>query len=521
VRNSLRLFGLLTVLAGVNVYVFFFNRGTAPREVLRPASLVKGDDGKAGLLRESAAQAGETPGAASGEASDEALIPTAIGGAGAAAEPPVKSRLPVVLAPGDRAPTAAPGQSGKTEKGRAISAAAGASDGASPKGEPGGSPGVEMADRGEESPGTERKTIGASDTLGRLLAREGFGSDAGRVSAALSRLMDPRLMRGGQSYSVRLGEHGEPEAFEYRPDAATRFIVTRRPQASQTFNDNWIATRVDQQAETRIVSVSGSIESSLYESVQKSGEGSALAGLLVDLLAWDVNFYTDSHPGDYWKVTVEKEFLGDQFYRYGHIVAAEYGGQVGPFRAFYWKPRQEDAPGHYYDEKGQAIRKTLLKTPLRYVRVSSRFDRHRFHPILHREKAHLGIDYAAPAGTPIWASASGRILECQMERGSGNTVVIAHANGISTRYYHLKQFARGLAAGQLVRQKQVIGFVGTTGLSTGPHLHFSVTKNGAFVDPSKVQVNREAPVAERAEYLAAIRPRLANLSHLEPVLARN
>jgi murein DD-endopeptidase MepM/ murein hydrolase activator NlpD len=506
VRNSLRLFGLLTVLVGVNVYVFFFNHGTAPREVLKPASLVRGDDGQGGLLREAAARAEET----------SLGIPTAFvsGPAAASAAPsPVKhAGLPVVLAPGARAPTGTSGQIGQT---RAVSASAGAPEGASPKGEPGGSPGVEAEDPAEESPDTE-KIIGNSDTLGRLLVREGFGSEASRVSAALSRLLDPRLLRGGQSYSVRVDDNGAPEAFEYRPNAATRFVVSRGSE------HRWIAVRVDQQAETRIVSVAGSIDSSLYESVQKSGEGSALAGLLVDLLAWDVNFYTDTHPGDYWKVTVEKEFLAKQFYRYGHILAAEYGGQVGPFRAFYWKPRQPEGPGRYYDEKGQAISKTMLKTPLRYVRVSSRFDRHRFHPILHREKAHLGIDYAAPAGTPVWASAGGRIVECQMQRGSGNTVVIAHANGLSTRYYHLKQFARGLKAGQMVRQKQTIGFVGTTGLSTGPHLHFSVTKNGVFVDPSKVQVNREAPVADRAEYLAAMRPRLADLRHLEPpTLARN
>jgi murein DD-endopeptidase MepM/ murein hydrolase activator NlpD len=164
----------------------------------------------------------------------------------------------------------------------------------------------------------------------------------------------------------------------------------------------------------------------------------------------------------------------------------------------------------------------MLKTPLRYVRISSKFDRKRFHPILHVEKAHLGIDYAAPVGTPVWASASGRVVEAEMKRGSGNTVVIAHTNGLSTRYYHLSRFARGLRAGQNVRQKDVIGFVGTTGLSTGPHLHFSVTKNGAFVDPSKLQISREPPVAERGAFLQAIAPRVATLKNLQPAaLAKN
>jgi murein DD-endopeptidase MepM/ murein hydrolase activator NlpD len=279
---------------------------------------------------------------------------------------------------------------------------------------------------------------------------------------------------------------------------------------------------VDQPVEVKVESVAGVIDSSLYESVQAAGEGSALAGLLVDMLAWDINFYTDTHPGDHWKVVVEKQYLGGQFYRYGHLLGAEYGGKAGTFRAFYWKASRANAEGHYYDEKGQAISKTMLKTPLRFVRISSKFDRHRFHPVLHVEKAHLGIDYAAPVGTPVWASASGKVVECEMKRGSGNTVVLAHPNGLTTRYYHLSRFARGLKAGKVVKQKEAIGFVGTTGLSTGPHLHFSVTKNGAFVDPSKIQVNRDAPVAEPSAYLVAIRPRLAALKALGgTALARN
>jgi murein DD-endopeptidase MepM/ murein hydrolase activator NlpD len=235
-----------------------------------------------------------------------------------------------------------------------------------------------------------------------------------------------------------------------------------------------------------------------------------------------VNFYTDTQPGDHWKVVVEKQLLGGKYYKYGRVLAAEYGGRVGTFRAFYYFAPAGAAAGKYYDERGQAISKTMLKTPLRFVRISSKFDRRRFHPILHVERAHLGIDYAAPVGTPVWASASGRVVEAGMKRGSGNTVVLAHTNGLSTRYYHLSRFARGLHAGLGVRQKDVIGYVGTTGLSTGPHLHFSVTKNGAFVDPSKLAVSRDAPVANRAAFLEAIRPRIAALNNIQPgAVARN
>ena len=145
-----------------------------------------------------------------------------------------------------------------------------------------------------------------------------------------------------------------------------------------------------------------------------------------------MNFYIDTHPGDHWKVVIEKQYLGGQFYKYGRVLAAEYGGKVGTFRAFFWagKDAPRDRPGKYYDDQGQALSKSMLKTPLRFVRISSKFDRKRFHPILHVEKAHLGIDYAAPVGTPVWASASGRVVEVGMKRGSGNTIVLAHANGL-------------------------------------------------------------------------------------------
>ena len=151
-----------------------------------------------------------------------------------------------------------------------------------------------------------------------------------------------------------------------------------------------------------------------------------------------------------------------------------------------------------------------------------KFDRHRFHPILHTERAHLGVDYAAPQGTPVWASATGRVEFAGPHPGSGNTVILDHANGMQTRYYHLSKFAKGLRVGETVRQKQVIGYVGMTGLATGPHLHFSITMHGAFVDPSKYKPVREAPLlgARLAAFRAEIGPRIAELAKVAtPALA--
>lgn len=355
--------------------------------------------------------------------------------------------------------------------------------------------------------------FGPNDRLRDVMARAGFGAQADSMVAALSRLSDPKLIRPGENYTVRLDDEGVGDSFEYRPTPALMVRVFRAPDGG------WKAAKEEKPLETRVIEAAGVIDSSLYESVQKAGESTALVSLLVDLLAWDVNFYIDTNAGDTWKVVVEKLTLGGQFYKYGRVLAAEYGGKVGTFRVFHWKANaQAPGPGKYYDDKGQAIAKTFLKTPLRFVRVSSKFDRKRFHPILHREKAHLGIDYAAPVGTPVWACAGGKVALATMKRGSGNTVVINHATGLSTRYYHLSRFARGLRAGQQVKQKDVIGYVGTTGLSTGPHLHFSVTKAGVFVDPSKLAPGREPPVAERMAFLEAVKPRLASLRAMQPSL---
>lgn len=365
-----------------------------------------------------------------------------------------------------------------------------------------------------QAPGrTVEGRIVPADALVALLAREGFPPrEAHAAAAALAKVFDPKLIRPGANYLVSFDGAGAPTRFEYVPNPVARYQVT--PDAE----GGWVAHKQEKTLEVRSAQVAGFVESSLYESVLKAGESGALVGLLADLFAWDINFYVDTHPGDHFKVLVEKHYLDGQFYQYGTLLAAEYGGRAGTFRAFH-HVATPGAQARYFDEQGQATTKTMLKSPLRYVRVSSRFDRKRFHPILHRTKAHLGIDYAAPVGTPVWASASGRVAEAAMKPGSGNTVVVAHAGGLATRYYHLSRFAKGLRSGQEIKQKEVIGYVGSTGLSTGPHLHFSVTKHGVFIDPSKLEAVRARPVANRSAYLQAIRPRLEALNALPPVIA--
>jgi murein DD-endopeptidase MepM/ murein hydrolase activator NlpD len=261
------------------------------------------------------------------------------------------------------------------------------------------------------------------------------------------------------------------------------------------------------------------VVNSLYDAVKRAGESTSLVSWFVDMFAWDMNFYTDCQAGDRFKVIIEKRYLGGRFYKYGKVLAAEYHGRVGTFRVFWFQPK-DGSQGGYYTEHGENIVKSMLKIPLKFVRISSSFDRHRFHPILHTERAHLGVDYAAPVGTPVWATANGTVNFVGPRGGAGNAVILSHPSGMESIYMHLSKFAKGLHPGQPVRQKQVIGYVGATGLATGPHLHFSLKQNGAFVDPLKLRPQREAPLAAkyRNEFADTITPRLTALAAITPAV---
>jgi murein DD-endopeptidase MepM/ murein hydrolase activator NlpD len=355
-------------------------------------------------------------------------------------------------------------------------------------------------------------TMADNDTLERRLKSDGLPpATVNAIANTLGKVFDLRTVRAGHGYTLRFDAEDHLRAVEYRVSPALAYHVVRDPST-----DAWKATKDEKPIETRTAEIGGVIGSSLYDAIKRTGESTSLVGWFVDTFAWDINFYTDSNAGDRFKIIVEKRYLGGKFYKYGRVLAAEYKGRTGTFRAFWFQP-SDGTPGSYFTEHGESIVKSLLKTPLKYVRVSSTFDRHRFHPILHTERAHLGVDYAAPTGTPVWATAPGRVSFVGPRGGAGNAVIIDHAGGMSSTYMHLSKFAKGLHVGQEVRQKQVIAYVGMTGLATGPHLHFSVRVNGAFVDPLKLKPAREAPVEQkyRQEFADVVAPRLQTLAAIQ------
>lgn len=353
-------------------------------------------------------------------------------------------------------------------------------------------------------PGTVEGKVGKSDTLGRLLKKSGLsGAEADEVIRALAPVLDFKTIRAGQTFRIERGPEGRVKLFELVISKVQSVRAERQKTGELAGKSDSAATRIE------VKTIGGKIESSLYSAIKSSGETAALVDFFVDVFAYDLDFYNDTHEGDEFRVLVEKEFKDKEFLRYKRILAAEYKGKAGTFRTYYFvAPAGE---GGYFDEAGESSEKTMLKTPLKFDRVTSGFDRKRMHPILHTMQAHLGIDYAAPTGTPVWAAASGVVSWRGEQGGAGNLVMIKHDSGIETAYMHLSKYA-DIKVGQKIKAKTIIGYVGSTGMSTGPHLHFGVKQGGAWIDPTKLAPTRSGAVAPRDT--DAFRAEVARLSSL-------
>jgi murein DD-endopeptidase MepM/ murein hydrolase activator NlpD len=336
------------------------------------------------------------------------------------------------------------------------------------------------------------------DSMGRILRREGMTPpEADELIRALQEHMDLRAIRPGQTYRVRFDAGGRMESFEFDVSRTTRVRAERDGSGKLVGRADTAATEV------RIEEIGGSIESSLYASMKSAGEDAALVSFFVDVFAYDIDFFNETRSGDTFRMVVEKEYLDDTFVRYRRVLAAEYRGKAGAYDAFWWTAPGSDE-GRYFNSAGESVEKSLLKTPLKFARISSRFNLKRMHPVLHRQRAHLGVDYAAPTGTPVWAAADGRIVGRGDMGGAGNCVIVQHDNGLQTVYMHLSKFEPGQRVGQRVKSKTVIGYVGATGLATGPHLHFGVKQRGQYVDPFTLKMARGPGVARkhRAQFKA-------------------
>lgn len=328
-------------------------------------------------------------------------------------------------------------------------------------------------------------TIGHNDTLDRI-----FRELQLRISdlAELRDLPDVRrsldIIRPGDVIQLT-HLNGELKSLTRRLNETATLSVTR---ADEGFSANIVENPLEIE-ERRLA---GTVESSLYLAVNEAGGSDRLAVSLADVFKFDIDFVNSVQPGDRFIVAHEQQWQDGEFVRDGDILAAEFVNAGRSYRAVrYVTP---DGRADYYTPDGRPVRKAFLRYPVDYGRISSGYSLARRHPILNRVRAHRGIDFAAPAGTPVKAAGSGRVASRGVKGGYGNVVVLAHSNGVTTLYAHLSRYARGLTVGDRVGQGEVIGYVGMTGLATAPHVHYEYRVNGVHKNPARITLPKADPI---------------------------
>ncbi len=304
-----------------------------------------------------------------------------------------------------------------------------------------------------------------------------------RIVDSLRGKVDLKRSRPGDSYKLRLLEDGSVLDFIYQ-NGDCAYILE---------GDSLQVTAVSYEDVVR--GMEGTIEGSLWESMRPRCKDAELIMKFSDIFRWDIDFFTEPRNGDRYRLLYIERRQGGRFVSYGDILCAQYISRSKVHTAILY----EDSSGHrdYYDPQGKSLRKTFLRAPLNYRRISSGFSYHRLHPIYKIYRPHLGIDYAAPQGTPIVASGDGVISFAGWNNGFGKFIKIDHGRGYVTTYGHLSRFARGIKRGKRVKQGEVIGYVGQTGVATGPHLDYRFILNHRYVNPLRIRLPAAKPLSRR------------------------
>jgi murein DD-endopeptidase MepM/ murein hydrolase activator NlpD len=358
---------------------------------------------------------------------------------------------------------------------------------------------------------TEVVTLRRGDTLVGALSRLGLDRRSSTdIAAALQASgADLRRLRPAHELEITWTLEGEPIAVRWEPSPWLGF-------AAVATESGWEVRRAETRPDVRVEAVGGEVRRSLFEAVETLGESPQLVLELVEIFSSDFDFTADTRSGDRFRLLVEKRFAGEQFVDYGQILVAQYlsDGHVLTGVGF------EPAGGRlaFYDLNGRSLRKTFLKSPLEFTRVTSGFTWARPHPVLGGVRPHLAVDYGAPVGTPVRAVADGLVLGAGWNGGNGIQVHLRHHAGYETMYNHLSKLGAGVRKGARVEQRQVIGYVGSTGLSTGPHLDYRVSKNGRFVNPLSEKFIPGQPLegAEHGRFLKDARALVRRLEESSP-----
>lgn len=376
-------------------------------------------------------------------------------------------------------------------------------------------PGQEPSVTASPAPPSSRVIEGEitqGDTIAALLG-EYLSSQQLHELAAESRKVFPlSSICAGKPYKICI-DAGELDRFEYDIDADHQLVISRDGKGFEISK-----VPIDYTIENKLIR--GTISANLFEAVSKTGEADSLAVALGDIFAWDIDFIRDLRAGDSFQVLVEKRFREGSPAGYGAILAAEFVNQGKSYRAFQFQDGNRSPA--YYDASGHSLKKAFLKAPLAFSRISSGFTMRRFHPITKTWKAHPAIDYAAATGTPIMAIGDGSISKIGYTQYNGNHIKIRHNSGVETLYLHMSKFAKGMKAGKRLSQGDVIGYVGSTGLATGPHLCFRMTRNGAPVNPSSIKSIAADPIGRNrlGEFKSTIGPYLAMFENRDNIQAQ-
>jgi murein DD-endopeptidase MepM/ murein hydrolase activator NlpD len=335
----------------------------------------------------------------------------------------------------------------------------------------------------------EEHTIKRNESLYLILDKLDFSpQEIFSISKEVDGIFDPKRMRPGQEYMTYTKDDSSASlahlvwkpnnmdyvVFDWQKDSLEIYKAAR-----PLFTENTVTT--------------GEIENSLYQTISHNGGSPVLAHKLSTVFAWQIDFFS-IRSGDTFKTLYEKRYVDDQYFGIGDLLAAQIKHRGKMFKAYYFSKGEIEG---FYTEEGESVQRALLKAPFEYDhRISSPFSKNRMHPTLNRRRPHNGVDYAAPSGTPILSTGQGVVLRAGYNGGAGNMVEIKHNKTYRTTYMHMRSFADGVHAGAHVDQGEVIGYVGTTGRSTGPHLHYEVSKNSRAINPLTMDLPSSASIPD-------------------------
>ena len=332
----------------------------------------------------------------------------------------------------------------------------------------------------------EDHTIQKGEFLSSILQRYQVNlADISVLADHAKNVYDVRRISVGQPYSVLLNADGKAEYFVYKPNKIDYYVYELKDQFEVIAGKN--------EVKSQLHTVAGIINNSLYQTLEEQSVSPELAVQLADVFGWAVNFYR-INKGDWFKITYEKQEVAGESVGAGRILSAVFSHHGKEYQAYYFKPEGEEKGG-YYDQEGKSLRRAFLKAPIKYSKISSRFTMRRFHPVQKVWKAHLGTDFAAPTGTPIVATGAGVVIASTYDGANGNYVKIKHDHTYTTQYLHMSK--RAVKNGDRVAQGEVIGYVGSTGLSTGPHVCYRFWKNGKQVDALAQEFPPSEPIHEK------------------------